>query len=119
MLFTSHALHDAEHRRFERLGEMLGTTWTREQAMALIHQDEHKPGDPVPEPRERLVIPHLVGVNPKLVEFIGKAFGSPHGIDAPEWYQQNHGEVVDGYAMPKSEFIKLASMFTSLITKPS
>ncbi len=95
---------------------MLGTTWTRERAMALNAPEKYEKGKSR-EPRQRLMIPLLIGMNAKMVEFIGKSFGNPDGINAPEWYRQDRGEVVEGYDMPKSAFKKLASMFTSLIKK--
>lgn len=118
MLFCSHALRDVDARRFEQLGEMLGTHWTRESAMQLTQQDKPKRGSEPTKPREKLVIPLLLGTKPEMVEFIGKAFGSPHGIDAPEWYRQDHGEVVEAFDMDRDKFMKIAGMFTPLIAKP-
>jgi len=67
------------------------------------------------KPRERLVIPLLPGMNSKIIDFVTKSFGGEHGIDAPGWYQKDRGEVVEGFDMPRADFLRLAGLFTSLI----
>ena len=116
MLFASHALSSVERERLERLGELLGTTWTRERAEALTKPDTRR-RETDRKPRERLVIPLLPGINPKVLDLISKSFGSSHGIDAPEWYRQDRGEVVEGFELPRDKFLQLANLFTPLIPK--
>ncbi|KKN20149.1 hypothetical protein LCGC14_0938600 [marine sediment metagenome] len=119
MLFTSAALQDVERKQFDQLGELLGTTWTRERVQALMSKEPPaRDQQGKTKPRERLVIPMLMGINAKILDFVTKSFGGEHGIDAPGWYKKDHGEIVEGYDMPRDEFIRLASMFTPLTAAP-
>lgn len=110
LIFSATALREVEQEQFDKLGELLGTTWTREQVEAMIRPPDGRPG----KPRSRLIIPHLIGSNPKLLEFVRKSFGSSRGIDPPDWYSGSEN-VVEGWDMDRQDFIRLASIFTPMI----
>ena len=118
MLFSAHAAQEVDRERMEHLGELLGIIWTRDQAMAL-REKPPAPGEKreKPKPRERLIIPLLAGFKPEILDFVKKSFGSPTGIDAPQWYQPEQADVVEAFDMPREEFVQLAGIFTSLIPK--
>jgi len=113
MLFAASAQQSIEERQLKRLGEMLGTYWTRESVEAMMATG--------PEPREArkdLLIPLLLGMAPQLDEYLRKSFGNTRGISPPDWYRRvDRSQVVEGSAMPRDDFVKLASMFTGLIPK--
>jgi hypothetical protein len=115
MLFAASAQHDIEEKSVYKLGEMLGVYWTREAVDAMFSTQkggEHR------APRKDLLIPLLLGMQPKLQDFIKDSFGSSRGISAPDWYDNtDHSEVVEGYSMNRRDFINLASLFTGLIPK--
>lgn len=114
MLFTSHAVNETQREQMDRLGELLGIIWTKE-AAAMLH--DSTPERDLRKPRERLVIPFLAGLKPEILDVVRKSFGSPTGIDAPEWYRSDRGEVVEAFNMPRDEFLRLAGIFTPLIPK--
>jgi len=95
---------------------MLGTYWTRESVQALTSPEDPRGRR---EPRSSMMLPLLLGMKPQLEEFLVKSFGNNLGISAPDWYREDQGEVVEGFDMPRDEFIQLASMFTGVIPKPT
>jgi hypothetical protein len=117
MLFALHSARAVENEQMDRIGGMLGVVWTRESAQSLFTVAQPGKAPSLQKPRERMVIPLLAGFNPKVLDVVKKGFGSQYGIDAPDWYMQNQGEVVEGYSLSRTDFVKLAGMFTPLIPK--
>lgn len=111
MLFAASAQHSIEERQFKRLGEMLGVYWTREAVDAMM-----APSTESSTPRQDLLIPLLLGMAPQLDEYLRKSFSAARGITPPSWYKGvDKSQIIEGYTMPREDFIKLASMFTGLI----
>jgi len=114
MFFAASAQTDVECRQLRKLGEILGTYWTRESVQAMFSTDKAQGKK---ERLEHLMIPHLLGVQPEIQDWLRSQFGSDQGISPPEWLQSNPSELVETYDMPRDEFINVASMFTGLIPK--
>lgn len=114
MWFAAHAQHDVEQQRLRALGSMLGIFWTREAAERLLAPPQ--PGE-MQRPLTELMLPLAVLMNPQVQEILKKTFGSRYGIDAPEWYRADPGNVVEGYRQSREDFIRVASLFTGLIPK--
>jgi hypothetical protein len=111
-MFTASALHSNEQKKFKSLGEILGTHWDRETVEAMFASPKKGKTKPVDE----IVIPLLLGSNPKIQDYLRKRFGRLKGIKPPSWYENvNRSEVVEGYDMDRDKFINLAGMFTPLI----
>jgi len=117
LFFAASAQNDVETRQLRKLGEMLGTYWTRETVQAMFSDETTKPAGR--EQRlEHMVLPLLLGIQPEIQDFLRKRFGTGKGVvPTPEWYRQNPGEVVEGWDQSREEFINMASMFTRLIPK--
>lgn len=116
LLFAASALSATERQQFKTLGEMLGTHWDRDTIEAMFTATQ--PGKGKRQAPNEIVIPHLLGVNPKLQDYLRKRFGSSQGIRPPSWYKDvDRKEVVEGFDMDRHDFINLAGRLTPLIPK--
>jgi len=113
MLFATHAARMVDRDRINELGELLGIVWTRESANALSNPSPEDRKDR--KPRTRMVIPLLPAMQPKIIDVIQKGFGKQYGIDPPDWFLRNHENVVEGYDMPRDQFVQMAGLVTPLI----
>lgn len=109
-MFTASALHSNEQKKFKSLGGVLGTHWDRETVEAMFAAPDKKAEA---KPVDEIIIPLLLGSNPKIQDYLRKRFGRLKGIRPPSWYEQtDRSEVVEGYDMERDKFVKLAGMFT-------
>lgn len=93
---------------------MLGTHWDRDTIEAMFATT--KPGKAGKQAPDEIVIPHLLGVNPQLQDYLRKRFGNTSGIRPPSWYHDvDRAEVVEGFDMDRHDFVNLAGRLTPLI----
>ena len=69
-------------------------------------------GHPVLREKAVVVGPEEIA-NPEFQDFIMKAFGSPHGIDAPAWARQDEEDKVELWKMNRDEFKSFVGNFVS------
>jgi hypothetical protein len=97
------------------LGSLLGAYWTREQVEGLFVTDQ--PGRQR-KPLQELITPVTMMLSEgQMTDWLKKQFGASMGMTSPEWLKHHRGEVVEGYAMDRDDFIRMAGIFTPLIPR--
>jgi hypothetical protein len=100
LLWTDYYLHKENEDSFDRLADILGTRWTRDQVNQIFN------GEIKRETSDVLSVPLSFIIQPEFQEALKGMFGSKHGIDAPEWVKKV--EVVEGWDIPRDQFTQLA-----------
>lgn len=111
--FVAYWLGEAEDSALDKLGNMLGTEWTREQVEALskkpTSEDQFKNAK-----RENMSLPLILGINPEVSDMLMRSFGvSKDGTNvAGGDYKPQAGEEIvkldEGFS--KEEFLRFAKM---------
>lgn len=101
LLWTDWNCGQENDATFDRLGDMLGVRWTREQVEQVFNSRT--------DPRQKLEtisIPLTFVIQPEFQEAVKSMFGSKFGIDPPEWAKT--ATVVEGWDIPRDQFMHLA-----------
>ena len=112
LLFTATAQYANEQQTIDSIAELLGVSWKRADVDAMF-----APTDPKERRtrKEKVFIPLLLGMQPKIQDFLKDTFGTSIGSQAPEWYTGDQDEMVEGWEMDRDAFVKIASIFTGHI----
>jgi len=88
LMFALHWNEKVNREKFDTLGEMLGTRWTRNMVDGLFAEADvgRKAGK---KPLEEVFIPLAVAIEPELQEQVKKMFGQKFGRGAPEWARRD------------------------------
>ena len=105
MLFADYWQTKEVEDQFERLGQMLGLIWKRDD-MESAKEKRTKIKRRAPD---EIFIPLTMAIEPTIGEQVKKLFGSKVGINAPAWAKSE--DIVDLYDTDKDTFLNFVKSF--------
>jgi hypothetical protein len=100
LLWTDWNMSQESDDVWNRLSDILGTRWTRDQVEQVF-------GNADPKQRaEAISVPLAFIIQPEFQEALKGMFGSKYGIDAPDYVKKT--EIIEGWDMPREQFMQFA-----------